>query len=204
MRWPWQRNELTDQPPARIAASAEMRDYCGFSTMEHPARARAWIEEFLARQPYTASARALFRTLHFEIGDLSQEHGGGYWWAEKRMVQLRGCQDEAAIHELAHAYWEDLRTQNGNADKLIDAVVRLSAEQDPAYARAAQLAHQYVHGIPTQPDPTSPTGYWRGMLVERNDWEMFAGLASGVMADISKLPPYIRPFFAGMFGDRGD
>jgi hypothetical protein len=79
------------------------------------------------------------------------------------------------------------------------AVVQLSKEQDPRYARAQGLAHHYVHGIPSQPDETSPTGYWRGMLVDENDWEMFAGLASGVMGDMRLLPPYVRRFFAGLF-----
>jgi hypothetical protein len=48
-----------------------------------------------------------------------------------------------------------------------------------------------VHGIPEQ--------NWAGMLVERNDWEMFAGLASGTMGDMSKLPPYVRKLYAGLF-----
>jgi hypothetical protein len=37
------------------------------------------------------------------------------------------------------------------------------------------------------------------MLVERNDWEMFAGLASGTMGDMRLLPPYVREFYVGLF-----
>ena len=37
------------------------------------------------------------------------------------------------------------------------------------------------------------------MLVEENDWEMFAGLASGTMGDMRLLPPYVRRFYAGLF-----
>ena len=88
--------------------------------------------------------------------------------------------------------------------ELMDAVVKLSQEPDPRYARAQGLAYHYVHGIPTQPDETSPTGYWRGMLVEENDWEMFAGLASGIMGDVTLLPPYVRRFFAGLFVGASD
>ena len=33
------------------------------------------------------------------------------------------------------------------------------------------------------------------MLAERHDWEMYAGLASGTMADLRLLPPYVRPFY---------
>src|SRR5262249_60540949 len=102
-------------------------------------------------------------------------------------------------HEFAQAFGHDARLENDAAREIMDAVVRLSSEPDPQYARAQGLAHHYVHGIESQPDPSSPTGYWRGMLVEENDWEMFAGLASGVMGDMRLLPPYVRPFSPGPF-----
>ena len=42
-----------------------------------------------------------------------------------------------------------------------------------------------------------------GQLVEQgNDWECYAGLASAVMGDISKLPPYVRRFYEELFDDR--
>jgi hypothetical protein len=185
--------------PGLVRASEQMRDHLGFETMEPPDVVRPWFEDLFRRFDFTHQAIAYFRTLRLEAGDLSQEWGGGLWWGDLRMVQVRGCQDEAAIHELAHAYWHDAREVGTTARDLMDAVVRLSAETDPRYARAQMLAHHYVHGIPTQPDPNSPTGYWRGMLVEENDWEMFAGLASGVMGDMRLLPPYVRRFFAGLF-----
>ena len=181
-----------------------MREYLGFDTMEPPAVVRAWFEGLFRRYPFTHRAMAYFRTLRLEAGDLSAEWGGGLWWGDLRMVQVRGCQDEAAIHELAHAYWHDAREEGTAARDLMDAVVRLSEETDPRYARARTLAHHYVHGIPTQTDPDSPTGYWRGMLVDENDWEMFAGLASGVMGDMRLLPPYVRRFFAGLFVGASD
>ena len=36
------------------------------------------------------------------------------------------------------------------------------------------------------------------MLAERNDWEMYAGLASGCMADIRLLPPYVASYYEAM------
>jgi hypothetical protein len=52
------------------------------------------------------------------------------------------------------------------------------------------LAYGYVHGTPDG---------WPGMLVDRNDWEMFAGLASGTMGDTTLMPPYLRRFYQGLF-----
>jgi hypothetical protein len=74
---------------------------------------------------------------------------------------------------------------------MMESVVRLSVEKDPRYGATAKLAFDYVHGIPAQ--------NWAGMLVERNDWEMFAGLASGTMGDMSKLPRYVRVLYEGLF-----
>jgi hypothetical protein len=39
------------------------------------------------------------------------------------------------------------------------------------------------------------------MLVDGNDWEMFAGLASGAMGQLERLPPYVREFYRGLFDE---
>lgn len=106
-----------------------------------------------------------------------------------REVRLFTGQEEAAVHELAHAWWHDRR--KGREDEMIEAVARLSAEPQPQYAVMASLAHGYAHGIPEQG--------WEGLLVTRNDWEMFAGLASGSMGDMTLLPPYVRKLYVGLF-----
>ena len=137
------------------------------------------------------------------VRDARARGGGGYWWPDRKLVELFTAQEEAAIHEIAHAWWDSRRLEDAAAAKLMVAVVRLSEEADPRYARAAELARHYVYGIPTQRDPSSPTGWWRGMLVDGNDWEMYAGLASGVMGDISKLPPYLRRFYDELFEQDG-
>jgi hypothetical protein len=179
-----------------------MREYMGLETMEEPFQARRWLDSFLEEWPFTESARELFRSIRFEAADLSQEHGGGFWFPETRTVQVRGAQAEALIHELAHAYWETARLKDSGAEQLVAAVQRLAKERDPRYRLAASLAGHYVHGIRTQPDRNSPTGYWQGMRQPDGtwmDWEMFAGLASGIMADVSLLPPYMRRFYEGLF-----
>ena len=59
----------------------------------------------------------------------------------------------------------------------------------------------YCHGIPSQKDASSPTGYWRGMLAEDNDHETFAGFCSGVMGHATQLPPALRGFYRGLLRD---
>jgi hypothetical protein len=136
-----------------------------------------------------------------KVRDPRSTRGGGYWWPDRKQVELFTAQEEAAIHELAHAWWHERRLEGGRAAELMVAVVKLTEETDPRYARAAQLAREYIYGIPSQRDPNSPTGWWRGMLVEGNDWEMYAGLASGAMGHLERLPPYVRQFYSGLFDE---
>jgi hypothetical protein len=89
---------------------------------------------------------------------------------------------------------------------LVQAVQRLAQDPDPRWARVRTLARHYVYGIADQPGfergmllPESEWGNGGGPRGEWNDWEMFAGLASGCMADIRLLPPYLRRFYEGVF-----
>ncbi len=159
------------------------------SAATNPAVA-AFREEVLATFPYREEAKAWLRTMiDFEVENLNSTSGGGFWHPDQNKVFLYTAQYEAAIHELAHAWWHYRRV--GQEDAMIETTIRLSEERDPRYAVMAKLAYGYIHGIPEQ--------NWAGMLVDRNDWEMYAGLASGMMADMRLIPPYVRPFYDGMY-----
>jgi hypothetical protein len=149
-----------------------------------------FVEEVMRERHFTPEAREWLREhVNLSVDDLTSTRGGGYWSPETRRVRLFTAQHEAAVHELAHAWWHDRRHER--KDEMIEATIRLSEEKDSSYAEMARLAHGYVHGIPEQ--------NWPGMLVDRNDWEMFAGLASGSMGDMRKLPPYVRRLYEGLF-----
>ena len=101
-------------------------------------------------------------------------------------LYLNRYRDEHAFHEAV---------VNQIADDIAAAI-------DPRYERAAQIARYYVYGIPSQKDEASETGWWMGQLVNQgNDWECYAGLASAVMGDISRLPPYVRRFYVDLFDE---
>ncbi|MBV9577369.1 MAG: hypothetical protein JO057_02135 [Chloroflexi bacterium] len=179
----------------RVAASSEMREYFGFDEMAHRDDARRWFAALFAREPFTDEAVNYFKTLRLEVGTLDEPMGGGYWFGDRGLVMLRGTQEEAAVHELAHAWWETRRS--AERDDLMRVLRSLGSDCPAGYARIGELASVYCNGIPTQADPNSPTGYWRGMLAEDNDHETFAGFCSGVMADASQMPPELRRFYAG-------
>lgn len=163
----------------------------GAAGWDSPA-ALALRESLFARYPFTPEGAAYIRQhSHIAVQDPHSTRGGGYWDPGRRLVFLYTAQDEANLHEHTHVWWHDHRLRPGQAEGMIAATVRLSSEYDPHYARAQRLAYDYVHGIPAQG--------WAGMLVEHNDWEMHAGLASGTMGDMRLLPPYVRRFYQGLF-----
>ncbi|MFI5273284.1 MAG: hypothetical protein ACHQ4H_09675 [Ktedonobacterales bacterium] len=176
----WRRaKEYTAMPPSDVAISATT----------NPAVA-AFRDEVLTTFPYTDEARQWLSTaIGFEVRDLGSTRGGGYWYPDQRKVLLFTGQYEAAIHELAHAWWQSRREEL--KDALIAATIQLADEPDPHYQRMQGLAYGYIHGIPEQ--------QWAGMLVDRNDWEMYAGMASGMMADLRLVPPYVRAFYVEMY-----
>ena len=174
-----------------------MRDSFGLDRMAHPDDVDEWFEGLWQRAPFTPAAVDYFRGLRREMGTIDEALGGGFWFGDRGLVLLRGAQDEAAIHELAHAWWEPRRAEQ--RDALMELLRRLG--DDPpthTFPRVAELAQVYCHGIPTQVDPASPTGYWRGMLAEDNDHETFAGFCSGVRGQARQMPPELRVFYRGL------
>lgn len=160
----------------------------------------AFRDAVLARYPFTAEARALLVGVPFEVRNLREPVGGGGWYGPTgHRIVLEGIQDEAAVHELAHA-WADLagfyreRERGGppwpTLHRPFRAAVRAAAhDPDPRYERVRFLAHQYEYGDPA-------IGF-AGM--GENDAERFAGLASGTMGDLRLMPPDLAVWYAGLF-----
>ncbi len=151
----------------------------------------ARIHSALPELPISSSAwqQLVERGVKLVIHDPSSQRGGGYWHPDSQLVELFTAQEEAAIHEIAHAWWEELRRDEKVRRQFLAAVLRLSEERDPRYRDAASLAYVYEHGDPS-------TGF-PGM--GESDWERYAGLASGVMGRLERLPDYVARFYRGLF-----
>ena len=90
----------------------------------------AFVEEVMRAHHFTPEAQGWLRAnVNLRVDDLSSERGGGYWQPQTREVRLFTAQHEAAVHELAHAWWHDRR--HPLKDEMIEATIRLSEERDP-------------------------------------------------------------------------
>ncbi len=184
-----------------------LRGLLGGAGYAQAQEADAYLDELFALFPFTDEAQGWLRQeIRVQIDDFTSTSGGGGWYADQRLVRLHTAQYEAAIHELAHALWHTWRQDRAHLDAFVAAVMRLAEDQDPQWARTATLAGHYIHGIPGQPGfeqglllPEHEWGTGGGPRGEWNDWEMYAGLASGCMADIRLLPPYLHPYYSGLF-----
>lgn len=150
------------------------------------------IDPALPELPFRPSAwqQLVARGVKVVVHDPYSTGGGGLWHPDSQLVELFTAQEEAAIHEVAHAWWEELRRDERVRREFVEAVLRLSEEKDPRYRDAAVLAYVYEHGNPS-------TGF-PGM--GESDWERYAGLASGVMGRLERLPDYVARFYSGLFG----
>lgn len=172
------------------AVAGLARRLSGEASRDQPGWRDCFVAEVLERYGFTPEASTwLRREIPVQVDDAKGQGGGGFWIPEQRLVRLFTAQHEAAVHELAHAWWHFRR--RGQEQALMSAVKRAAHEPDPRFRRVRDLAHGYVFGIPA-------TG-WPGLMVDGNDWEMFAGLASGTMGDMRLMPPYLRVFYRGLF-----
>lgn len=146
----------------------------------------------------------------------------GYWYPDKRVVYLTSFGHEAAVHELSHVWWHDLRRKDKTfRQDLVRNLVRLSdlePGENAEYAPAIRFSREYVYGIPARG--------WKGMLANAhyndgplppdihnltpkdfenkvNDWEIYAGFCSWTMGRFRdgprQLPQFIWRYFENQF-----
>jgi hypothetical protein len=160
---------------------------------EMTADERAYREKVLNQYNYTKEARFwMTNNAPLAIRRPGTEDGGGFAVPKtdengrtRSYATINGKDDEAAIHELAHVWFDHKVNEKGFNE----------AEQAKFRAGVERLAN----------DPDADP-HMRGVAQDQlrrnpdNISELYAGLASGSVTDISRLPPYLRPYYADMFG----
>ena len=166
----------------------------------HPdLRARRWVWGCLQRHNVREDVIcAITARCRFVIDDWENFSGGGGCThmdpPHRMIVRLNGRQDEACVHECAHVYRHILIEQGEwDAAGIVGAMQAESEAAPGDYPRIRQLCRDYRWGV----------GDWSGMMTASgwNDSEIWAGLASGSMGDMSLYPPRLRRLYAQFYDD---
>lgn len=151
-----------------------------------------WVKSVLLKYNVRRDVIALLmKHGYFTIKDKYSTNGGGVThWAtppEKIWVELYTKQDEACIHECAHAYrvylityqpekWDRIKA------RLITQFLKEADINNGEYTHIRDLCRVYKYGM----------NDWEGMWVASsnmwNESEIWAGLASGSMGDMNLFP----------------
>lgn len=153
---------------------------------------RAFKDDIVARYPYTPEARAYYADhVPLQIRRPETKDGGGFEIPRRDAsgkstpyTFVYGKQEEAAVHELAHA-WYDHKVYDKGFDQPQQAAFRADvhrlANDDFADPHVRKIAQHFATKDPN------------------NNTEMYASLASGSMGNLELLPQYLRPYYSDLF-----
>lgn len=121
----------------------------------------------------------------------------GLWYAGTKTVKLNSANDEVAIHEFGHAWWEEKRKDFTVRRSLIEDTIKLSKLGDSVYApsikRAGEIVAKYCpcsDGVPSD-------------LSLVDDHHFYAPMAEFTMGSFKegfhKLPEFMWPYFDDLF-----
>jgi hypothetical protein len=141
----------------------------------------------------------------FELDDAFSIRGGGWvrfgYGGDKTVVHFNTAQAEAAVHELAHAWWFLIELDRPKWKQwLIDRLlICFQREADKPLGRFPVIREHcrvYKYG-----DGADFPGMWSEEAGRWNHDEIFAGFASAVMGDMRQMPADLRRIFRHCFWD---
>lgn len=132
----------------------------------------------------------------FVSNETTPEVGGGWWVPRDMHVLLNSTQHECAVHEFAHAWYDNLAPSNPNLPSdLVNATLQLASmdpAQYPQYAPAIAEAQRYVD-----------KGWTDSAGSNYAPWEIYASFASFTMGQVregeSQLPEDMWYFYDSLF-----
>ncbi|MCO5214397.1 MAG: peptidoglycan DD-metalloendopeptidase family protein [Caldilinea sp.] len=182
----------------------------GTSAMSRPQLQRSYefVQDVTRTYPFKSSARDyLLDNVYTYVYDLESKTGGGYYDIENNVISLQTAQEEGAIHEMSHAYWNTLREEElGEGVTYAGALAAslqmtgkmMEANPDAYDPELAVLVDEYLVGN-KEGTFTGFYSYGEGRDAWIDDHEIYAGLASWAMGDIDLLPESLRPYYEGLF-----
>jgi hypothetical protein len=142
-------------------------------------------EQVLSSRPFTPQAVRYLETVPLFNRHVTHEGGGGYYKDEfpyPKFVEVFSNQEEAAVHEMSHAFFDYLTSQDPDfATNFMNAESQM-VEQDKEYGFFKTLAYGFGDK-------------WKG--IDRSDaTEWYASTASEFMGkELSEFPEPLKEYY---------
>jgi len=121
----------------------------------------------------------------------------GYWQPGSNTVELNTANDEVAIHEFAHAWWEKERADKNRIKDLINDTIKLSGMTDGEYYQVAKRA-QWI--VSTYCFCTDTTNINYGATDDQHFYAYMADFTMGKFRDgPHRLPQFMWKYFDALF-----
>lgn len=165
--------------------------------------AYGYREKVFYRYGFTKEASTRIRGMYIEIGNISETKPlglshSGYWKPNTESIRLNSANDEVAIHEFAHAWWEDLRKDPETKKNLVTDTILLSRMEDKNYEQTTAMAQWILGEFCACPDLENIN------YELANDHHFYAYMAEFTMGQYNKgshqLPTFMQKYFDRLFG----
>ncbi|OGY21863.1 MAG: hypothetical protein A2113_00865 [Candidatus Woykebacteria bacterium GWA1_44_8] len=121
----------------------------------------------------------------------------GYWSPGSKNVKLNSANDEVAIHEFAHAWWEELRKDKNVREGLINDTIKLSQMEDTRYTQTIKRARWIVDTYCSCPNKQK-INY--SAVDDHHFYAYMADFTLGRFKDgPHALPSFVWKYFDGLF-----
>jgi len=170
-------------------------------------------EEAFREAGVSPKAAVYLRSLPVVVVNPESQRGGGHWvpqqmYQPEGYVELLSGQPEAAVHEYAHAWFEQF--PRWRRERFDEAMRRFGWEAERKrrrgipLTRAEELAHTYRYGSGTFPGMWPSVRSWvpEPHVPYMAQHEQYAGLASGLMGRTWTLPAWIAQYYRELYRPR--
>lgn len=164
--------------------------------------AYGYREKIFYRYGITREASTRIRGMYIEVANISETKPlglshSGYWKPKTESIRLNTASDEVAIHEFAHAWWEDLRKNSETKINLVNDTILLSKMGDEKYTQTTAIAQWIVGEFCPCPD-LEKINY--KLVDDHHFYAYLAGFTMGQHKEGShQLPEFMWKYFDDLF-----
>ena len=164
--------------------------------------AYGYREKVLYRYGFTTEARSYLRGTRIEVANIFEEKPlglshSGYWKPDTKSIRLNTANDEVAVHEFGHAWWEQLRVDEKIRKSLITDTITLSQMENPSFNQTIERAKWIVKEF-CFCENTSAINYDR--VSDHHFYAYMADFLMGKYEDGShQIPKFMWKYFDGLF-----